>query len=116
MFAHPSEMLRKRAFELCAGRAAPHELASLAVDALESGLRASRDGRSDQVPGLWLAQQERGPWPAQVASPDTARTLIEAVRSRLTPAHQGLIRTLAAHQSPELRRLAAQWAGELGDK
>lgn len=114
LFGHPSESLRKRAFELCADRAAPHEVAALAMEALEGHERENRTRWSGQLGGLLLAGHRSGAGSFYVESPDTGRSLVAAVRARLTPAHKDVVRALTAHPLPVFRRLAAKWAGELG--
>lgn len=114
LLSHPSESLRKRAFELCADRAEPHEVAALAIDALDGHVQENRTRWTGQTAGLLLAGHQSGAGSVYVESPDTARSLVATVRARLTPAHKEVVRELATHPLPVFRRLAAQWAGELG--
>jgi hypothetical protein len=114
LFRHPSESLCKRAFELCADRAAPHEVAALAVEALQGYIQENRTRWTGQTAGLLLAGHQSGAGSVQIERPDTATRLVAAVRSRLTPVHKEVLRNLAAHPVAAFRRLAAKWAGELG--
>lgn len=114
LFRHPSESLRKRAFELCVDRVEPHEVAELAVDALEGHVQENRTQWTGQTFELLLAGHQSGAGSIQIESPDTARRLVTAIRSRLTTAHKDVVRHLAAHSLPMFRKLAAEWAGELG--
>lgn len=113
LFLHPSETLRKRAFELCADRAASYQVAELALEALEGHARANRTRWTGSTLGLMLSF-DRGAGSYYVDSPNTLGVLIAAVRRRLTPAHQKVIETLAGHELPMFRALAAQWAGQIG--
>lgn len=114
LFRHPSESLCKRAFELCADRAAPHEVAALVVEALQGYIQDSRTRWTGQIAGLLLAGHQSGAGSVQIESPDTATRLVAAVRSRLTPVHKEVVQNFAAHPVAAFRRLAAKWAGELG--
>lgn len=116
LFGHPSESLRKRAFELCADRAPPHEVAALALEALDGHDRESRTRWTGQTAGLLLAGHQSGAGSVYVHSPDTGRSLVAAVRARLTQAHKDVLQRLTVHPLPVFRRLAAQWAGELGSE
>ncbi|MCY1047038.1 hypothetical protein OV208_37400 [Corallococcus sp. bb12-1] len=114
LFLHPSETLRLRAFELCAEHAPPHEVAQLALDALEGQVRANLT----RWTGATLAYRLSGGGGAgnsYVDSPDTPGRLARAVRNSLTPVHRQLIETLTGHALPLFRLLAAQWTGQLGD-
>jgi hypothetical protein len=114
LFVHPSETLRQRAFEFCADRAAPHQVAELALEALEGHARANRTRWRGNTLGLTLARMQRGAGTAYVDSPDTVGRLVEAVRRRLMPAHRKVIETLVGHELPIFRALAARWAGQIG--
>ncbi len=114
LFIHPSETLRKRAFDLCADRVSPHQVAELALEALEGHARANRTRWTGNTVGLFLSGVEGGAGSNNVDIPDTVGTLIAAVRRRLTPAHRKVIETLVGHQLPMFRALAARWAGQLG--
>lgn len=113
LFRHPSESVRKHAFELCADRAEPHAVAGLAIEALTGHVQENRTRWTGQTVELRLAGP-RGAGSISIANPDTAESLVAAVRSRLTPLHKELVRDLSVHPLPAFRRLAAQWAGELG--
>ncbi|WP_147469181.1 HEAT repeat domain-containing protein [Corallococcus sp. AB045] len=115
LFESPSETLRLRAFELCAGRAPSHLVAQLALDALDGFARANQT----RWTGPSLAYRLSGGGGAgtsYVEVPETATRLTEAVRQRLTPAHRGVVEVLAAHGFPVFRALAARWSGQLGDE
>lgn len=113
LFGHPSESLRKRAFELCADRAEPYEVANLALEALEGHARENRT-RWRGLGGLLLGSHQRRTGSVDIESPDTGRSLVAAVRARLLPVHKDVIRQLTVHELPVFRRLSAKWAGELG--
>lgn len=114
LFLHPSDSLRKRSFEICADRAAPHEVAALALEALEGHIRENKTEFTGQLAGFFLAVRQSGAGYIYVASPDTAKALVEAVFARLTAAHRDVISTLSRHQQPAFRALAAKWTSELG--
>lgn len=115
LFAHPSESLRKRAFEMCADRAEPHQVAELAAEALEGQVRWNHTRWTGRTTELFLAGFQSGAGTVAVDFPDTASSLVAAVRERLTPAHRDLVNDLTRHELPVFRALAARWAGELGD-
>ena len=114
LFLHPSESLCKRAFELCASRAAPHDVAALALEALNGHVTASRTHWTGRTGELVLAAHSRGAGTIDVSVPDTAESLARAIRRRLTPAHKAFIQTLLAHELAAFRQLGARWAGEVG--
>ncbi|NNB85293.1 hypothetical protein [Corallococcus exiguus] len=114
LFRHPSETLRLRAFELCAAHAAPHEVAELALEALEGHTRANRTRWTGNTMGYRLSGGS-GAGSSHVDSPETWGRLRNAVQQRLTPAHRRVIETLVGHELPMFRALAAQWAGQLGN-
>jgi len=114
LFIHPSETLRKRAFDLCADRASAHQVAELALEALEGHARANRTRWAGNMAGLLLSGFQSGAGSNNVETPDTVGTLIAAVRRRLTPAHRKVIETLVGHELPMFRALAARWASQLG--
>lgn len=114
LFVHPSETLRKRAFELCSDRALPHQVAELALEALKGHARANRTRWAGNTAGLLLSNVERGAGSNNVSLPNVEGELVKAVRSRLTPAHRPILETLARHEHPAFRSLAARWAGEIG--
>lgn len=114
LFRHPSEALRLRAFELCADHAAPHEVAELALEALEGHTRANRTRWTGNTMGYRLSGGP-GAGASYVDSPETLGRLRNAVQQRLTPAHRRVIEALVGHELPMFRALAAQWAGQLGN-
>ncbi|XXF75158.1 hypothetical protein P2318_18990 [Myxococcaceae bacterium GXIMD 01537] len=114
LFRHPSETLRLRAFELCAERASSHEVAELALEALEGHIRANRTRWTGNTTGYQISGGG-GAGSYNVDLPDTLGRLMDAVRQRLTPAHRRVIEALVGHELPIFRALAAQWAGQLGN-
>lgn len=115
LFQHPSETLRQRVFELCADRASPHQVAELALEALEGHVRANRTRWAGNTAGYMLSGGP-GAGTSYVDSPNTLGRLKDAVRKRLTPAHRRVIEALVGHELPMFRALAAQWAGQLGNE
>lgn len=113
LFGHPSETLRLRAFELCADLASPHQVAELALEALEGHVRANRTRWTGNTTG-YLLSGGPGAGSSYVSRPQTLQQLADAIRMRLTPAHRQVIERLARHELPMFRALAARWAGQLG--
>jgi hypothetical protein len=115
LFRHPSESLRKTVFELAARFASPHEIITLALEALEGHARFNQTRWTGQTSELMLAGLHHGGTGSiNVAIPDTADTLVGAVRARLNSSHRSVIEVLCRHDLPGFRALAARWAGELG--
>lgn len=115
LFQHPSEALRKRAFEASIRLAQSHEVVSLALAALEGHLRCNRTKWTGNTAGLLLAGMEGGgSGSIGIEVPDTAETLVGAVRRQLTAVHTDAIAQLTKHPLSPFRALAAKWAGEMG--
>ncbi|MFP2903801.1 hypothetical protein ACLESD_01770 [Pyxidicoccus sp. 3LFB2] len=114
LFLHPSETLRLMAFERCADRASPHEVAELALAALEGHARTNRTRWTGPTAAYRLSGGG-GAGTSYVAAPDTLGRLADSVRKRLTPAHRRVIEALVVHELPIFRALAAQWTGQLGN-
>jgi hypothetical protein len=115
LFRHPSETLRLRAFALCAERASPHEVAELALEALEGHTRTNQTRWTGNTVGYRLSGG-RGAGNSYFDMPETLGRLTDAVRQRLTPAHRSLIEVLVTHELPMFRALAALWSGQLGSE
>lgn len=116
LFGHPSAFLRLHAYELCASRVEDHERARLALKALEAHFCAPSAHWSGDTTGLFLASTVRGTGSMDVDAPEAGRRLAAAVRRHLTQLDRPLVEQLTRHPTPQLRVLAARWAGELGTK
>lgn len=114
LFFHPSESLRKAAFLLAVVEASPEQHVALAIEALEGHARHNRTTWTGRTAGLMLAGSP-GMGSIHFEQPDTARTLVEAIRQGLTPAHRSVVEWLAKHELAPMRALACQWTSELGD-
>jgi len=114
LFSHPSETLRKSVFLLARGAAPRSRHTALAIEALEGHLASSPTRWEGETLGIRLAGLG-GSGTVHVHAPDTARTLIEAVRSGLTPADREVVAWLCAHERPRVQVLGLRWAAALGD-
>jgi hypothetical protein len=116
LLAHPSQSLRLAAFERCAARCEPYDVIPLALEALEQHVRHDDTRLSGRWQGYWMAAHSGGgSGTIHVDVPDVRSKLVRAVRKRLTSAHRMLIESLAQHEVPLLRVLAATWCRDLGD-
>ncbi len=114
LFSHPSESLRKAAFQRAMVEAPPTQHVDLAIEALAGHARSNRTSWTGQTMGFTLSGSP-GMGTSYVETPDTARTLVEAVRHGLTPAHRSVVEWLAQHELAPMRALACRWASELGN-
>lgn len=114
LLRHPSELLRQRVFELCSHHCAPHELAPLALEALEGSVVEDQTVWEGQTIGLALASVSRGAGSVSVHVPGTGSRVIEALWTKLTVGHRDLILDLTRHPVAPLRELAAMWIGARG--
>ncbi|HEX7941482.1 MAG TPA: hypothetical protein VF488_06730, partial [Gemmatimonadaceae bacterium] len=116
LLAHPSQSLRLAAFERCTARCEPYEVIRLAIEALEQHARHDDTRLSGRWQGFWMAAHSGGgSGTIHVDVPDVRSKLVQAVRKRLTSAHRRQIESLAQHEVPLLRVLAAMWSRDLGD-
>ncbi len=113
LFQHPSGSLRKIAFDLCADCSPKNEIAELAIEALEGHIHIDQTRHTGKTTQLSIALHQRGAGEFFLERPNTATSLVAAVRQRLTPAHSQVIAHLASHELSSFRMLAARWAGEL---
>jgi len=114
LFSHPSESLRKAAFQRAMVEAPPTQHVDLAIEALSGHARSNRTSWTGRTMGFMLSGSP-GMGTSYVETPDTARTLVEAVRHGLTPAHRSVVEWLAQHELAPMRALACRWASELGN-
>lgn len=115
LLAHPSETLQLGIFNALASRAPKHEVAALAVLALESHLRATNTNFEGETTGLFLASVTRGgSGSIDIRLPEVGKKLADAVSSHLTAAHRTTLEELARHPQPAIRRLACGWIRERG--
>lgn len=115
LLEHPSETLHIYAFETLAQRIPQHEVARLAIKAIDAHVRSTDTRMQGETIGVLLARTvQGGSGSIDIHIPEVGPNLAKAVRKRLTHADREVLAELTKHPQIAVRALACQWIGELG--